>query len=224
MTANNPNEYLFRMSHQAEYGNPESEWHTTLFLYACPYNSFIVHGRAWVCERCGRFKSYNPRMAVHLKHDYQGLWEYWQKRDSSRKQKTIDGAAGLGGKGPHIERAVPTLWLDDGDSYPVVVEADSQWDTFEIASNRYSAWKIVWVECKTSYGLPLRIYMSKTEFNQLRRNVRGHAGEVVEFTRLRRNNVRNETSVNDAAKRKADADRAAIAAMFPEEKSMPLDK
>ena len=215
-------EYLFRVTHQQEYGNPESEWHSVLFLYLCPYNSFIVHSHAYVCEPCKRWKSYNPRMATHLKRDYRELWDYWQKRANKRKQKTIDGVVQEEGRDDHP--TVPVLWLDDGDSYPVIVEDDSQWDTFFVRSNTFSGWEIVWVECKTSYGLPLRIYMSKTEFNQLRRNVRGHAGEVVEFTRLRRNNVRNETSVNDAAKRKADADRAAIAAMFPEEKSMPLDK
>lgn len=222
MTANNPNEYLFRVSHQAEYGNPESEWHSVLFLYLCPYNSFIVHSRAYVCELCKRWKSYNPRMATRLKRDYRELWDYWQKSEKKKRQKTLEGV--FQALKDFEQKTVPVLWLDDGDSYPVIVEDDSQWDTFFVRSNTFSGWEIVWVECKTSYGLPLRIYMSKTEFNQLRRNVRGHAGEVVEFTRLRRNNVRNETSVNEAAKRKADADRAAIAAMFPEEKSMPLDK
>lgn len=215
-------EYLFRISHQQEYGNPESEWHGVLFLYACPYNSFIVHGRAYVCEMCKRWKSYNARMAVHLKRDYQQLWDYWQNAEKKKRQKTLEGL--FQALKDFEPRTVPVLWLDDGDSYPVIVEQDSQWDTFFVSSNTFSGWEIVWVECKTAYGLPLRIYMSKTEFNQLRQKVRGHAGEVVQFTRLRRNNVRHEISVDAAAKQKADADRAAIAAMFPEEKSMPLNK
>ncbi len=215
-------EYLFRVTHQEEYGNPESGWHSVLFLYACPYNTFIVHGRAYVCEQCKRWKSYNPRMAVHLKRDYKELWEYWIKSEKKKRQKTLEGV--FQALKDFEPRAVPVLWLDDGDSYPVVVENESKWGTLFVRSNTFTGWEIIWLECKTAYGLPLRILMSKTEFNQFKRAARDHLGEVVQFTRLRRMNVRHETTVDADAKRKADADRAAIAGMFPEEKSMTLDK
>ena len=225
------NEFLFRVSHQADFDDPASGWHSLLFLFATHLDRCIVHNRAYVCPECRRWRSYNPRMAVQLRRGYRELWDFWNKKDEKKKQKTLvektenELKADAMFQDPRHVRQIPILWINDDEEYPIVVEPDSQWDYFDIRSNKYSGWHIIWLECKTAYGLPLKVFMSVSEFADIKRHV--EYGRPMPFRRRVRNNIRSEISVNTAEKEEADRKRAALeahlAGMFPAEKDMPQD-
>lgn len=197
-------ERLFRVSHQVDYDDPSSAWHSILFLY--PRQGSVV-SHYYVCTKCRRWRMYNPKMSSTLKNDYQGLWEYWRKKRAKKSQQklipdtAVEKHIQLMYKTEEEEEQIPFLWLEEPDTYKIVVEPESELDDMFVESSRYAGWKLYILTCKTAYGLPIRIVMSFAELSMLKSRLRGNFGREVIFERKRKEGMRRQVSANDVLKK-----------------------
>lgn len=201
-------ERLVRTSHQQTYGDPESPWHSLLFLLPENRSQYGITSHYFFCEECHRWRMYNPRMATTLKHDYQGIWEYWKKREAKKQQKALIEKSDAERKAetmfanPAEERKIPYLWIEEGESYTIVVHRTSQLEETFVDSNHYSGWKLFILCADTVYGLPVKIVMSMKELNLLKAKLKGNWDREIVFERIRRDGMRRQVALNEAHRKK----------------------
>ena len=218
-------ERLFRVSHQVNFDNPQSDWHSILFLIP---QGGAVTSHYYLCPECRRWRVYNPRMSTTLKHDYRGLWEYWEMRKSKVAQQKLIAETDIdrriermSSKGNDVKQ-IPFLWLEEPDTFKIVVQPESELDEMLVVSDRYNGWKLYVLNCLTSYSLPIKIVMSLKELNLLKSRLKGNFGRQIIFERIAKDGMRRQMSANENTAKEVEKkkqEEEAIRKMFPENES-----